>query len=85
MVKELDLTEQFRDLNLVYEVTHKSVRLGMLKITNSLLDEIMVGADGIVRLQDRVCIPSVPNLRKLILEDGHRSSSNVHSGAIKMY
>ncbi|RDX90735.1 hypothetical protein CR513_27375, partial [Mucuna pruriens] len=40
IVRELDLILQFRDLSLVCKVTAKSVRLGMLKITSSLLDEI---------------------------------------------
>ncbi|RDX81200.1 hypothetical protein CR513_38149, partial [Mucuna pruriens] len=80
MVRELDIIEQFRDLSLVCEVTLKSVWLGMLKITSSFLDEIKVGQqidpflDGAVRLQDRVRVPSVPSLRKLILEEGHRNS-----------
>ncbi|MCI71501.1 hypothetical protein A2U01_0092764, partial [Trifolium medium] len=40
MVKELELIEEFRDLSLVCEVTPKSVRLGMLKLTNPFLENI---------------------------------------------
>ncbi|MCI43533.1 hypothetical protein A2U01_0064770, partial [Trifolium medium] len=40
MVKELDLIEEFRDLSLVCEVTPRSVRLGMLKLTNPFLEEV---------------------------------------------
>ncbi|MCI53632.1 hypothetical protein A2U01_0074879, partial [Trifolium medium] len=40
MAKELDLIEEFRDLSLVCEVTPRSVRLGMLKLTNPFLEEI---------------------------------------------
>ncbi|MCI46867.1 polynucleotidyl transferase ribonuclease H fold, partial [Trifolium medium] len=40
MAKELDLIEEFRDLSLVYEVTPRSVRLGMLKLTNPFLEKI---------------------------------------------
>ncbi|MCI49813.1 hypothetical protein A2U01_0071057, partial [Trifolium medium] len=40
LVKELDLIEEFRDLSLVCEVTPKSVRLGMLKLTNPFLEEV---------------------------------------------
>ncbi|MCI39620.1 hypothetical protein A2U01_0060852, partial [Trifolium medium] len=39
MAKELDLIEEFRDLSLVCEVTPRSVRLGMLKLTNPFLEE----------------------------------------------
>ena len=43
MIRELDLIEQFRDLSLVCETTPSSVRLGMLRVTNGLLDEIREG------------------------------------------
>ena len=44
-----------------------------------------VGSDGVLRFQDRVCVPSVPKLRRTILEEGHRSSLSIHPGATKMY
>lgn len=37
MVNEMDLTEKFRDLSLVCELTPKSMKLGMLKVTNNVL------------------------------------------------
>ena len=40
MVKEFELLEQFRDLNLVCERTPQSVKLGMLKIDNDFLKSI---------------------------------------------
>ncbi|MCI52390.1 polynucleotidyl transferase ribonuclease H fold, partial [Trifolium medium] len=40
MEKELELIEEFRDLSLVCEVTPRSVRLGMLKLTNPFLEEV---------------------------------------------
>ncbi|MCI60119.1 hypothetical protein A2U01_0081374 [Trifolium medium] len=40
MAKELDLIEEFRDLSLVCEVTPRSVKLGMLKLTNSFLEKV---------------------------------------------
>ena len=44
-----------------------------------------VGTNGVLRFQDRVCVPSVPKLRITILEEGHRSSLSIHPGATKMY
>ena len=44
-----------------------------------------VGLDGVLRLQDRICVPNVPELRKIILEEGHRSNLSIHPGATKMY
>jgi len=43
MVKELKLIEQFRDLSLVSELTPDGVRLGMLKLTSNILEEIESG------------------------------------------
>ncbi|MCI06201.1 retrotransposon protein, partial [Trifolium medium] len=110
MVKELDLIEEFRDLSLVCEVTPKSVRLGMLKLTNPFLEEIKecqktdkklmeklvlikegketdfgVDENGIIKYRGRVCVPDVPELIKMILEEGHRSGLSIHPGVTKMY
>ncbi|MCI40558.1 hypothetical protein A2U01_0061791, partial [Trifolium medium] len=40
MTKELDLIEEFRDLSLVCEITPRSVKLGMLKLTNPFLEVV---------------------------------------------
>ncbi|KAI5437984.1 hypothetical protein KIW84_023930 [Lathyrus oleraceus] len=109
MVKELDLIEQFRDLSLVCESTHNSVKLGMLKLTSGILDEIKEGQksdvllvdkltlvnqgqggefrvdeNGILKFGNRVCIPDVTELKKSILEEGHRSGLSIHPGATKI-
>ena len=44
-----------------------------------------VGSDGVLRLQDRICVPNMPELRKMILEERHRSNLSIHPGATKMY
>jgi len=44
-----------------------------------------VGSDGVLRLQDRICVPNVPKLRKMILEESHMSNLSIHPGATKMY
>jgi len=43
MVKELELIEQFRDQSLVSELMLDGVRLGMLKLTSNILEEIKKG------------------------------------------
>ncbi|XP_058727054.1 uncharacterized protein LOC131598473 [Vicia villosa] len=102
MVKKLELTEQFKDMSLVCEVTPKSVRLGMLKINNDFLDcikeaqkldvklvDLMVGIDqyedrdfkldaqGVLRFHNQICIPDDVDLKRAILEEGHRISKLV--------
>ncbi|MCI51876.1 polynucleotidyl transferase ribonuclease H fold, partial [Trifolium medium] len=40
MAKELELIEEFRDLSLVCERTMRSVKVGMLRLTNDFLEEV---------------------------------------------
>jgi len=40
MVKELELIEQFQYLSLVRELTLDGVKLGMLKLTSNILEDI---------------------------------------------
>ncbi|XP_050908927.1 uncharacterized protein LOC127122669 [Lathyrus oleraceus] len=109
MVRELELIEQFRDMSLVCEETPNSVKLGMLKLTSGILEEIResqksdlslvdcltlinqgnggdfrVDENGVMRFRDRVCVPDVPNIKKSILEEGHRSGLSIHPGATKI-
>src|SRR5580765_777218 len=44
-----------------------------------------IGDDGILRCKGRVCVPNDPELRRLILEEGHRSRLSMHPGSTKMY
>ncbi|MCI57502.1 hypothetical protein A2U01_0078753, partial [Trifolium medium] len=41
MAKELEMIEEFRDLSLVCERTTKSVKIGMLRLTNDFLEEVV--------------------------------------------
>ncbi|MCI93136.1 hypothetical protein A2U01_0114434, partial [Trifolium medium] len=41
MAKELELIENFGDLSLVCQRTTGSVKLGMLKLTNDFLEEVV--------------------------------------------
>jgi len=40
---------------------------------------------GVLMFRDRVCVPDVPELKKRILDEGHRSSLSIHPGATNMY
>ena len=40
MVRDLELLEKFRDMNLVCEETSSGVKLDMLKLTSGILDDI---------------------------------------------
>ncbi|MCI68276.1 hypothetical protein A2U01_0089536, partial [Trifolium medium] len=40
--------------------------------------DFRVDKDGVVRYRGRVCVPDVPELRKMLLEEGHRSGLSIH-------
>ncbi|MCI80320.1 hypothetical protein A2U01_0101591, partial [Trifolium medium] len=42
--------------------------------------EVDFGVDenGVIRYRGRVCVPDVPELKKMILKEGHRSGLSIH-------
>jgi len=40
---------------------------------------------GVLRFRGRICIPDDDEMKKMILEESHRSSLNIHPRATKMY
>ncbi|MCI93168.1 hypothetical protein A2U01_0114466, partial [Trifolium medium] len=56
----------------------KLVLINEGKKTNIKVDE-----NGVVRFRGRVCVPDVPKLRKMIMEEGHRSGLSIHPGVTK--
>lgn len=47
--------------------------------------EFRIDENGVLRCRDRVCVPNVGDVKKRILEEGHRSGLSIHPGATKMY
>lgn len=43
MVRELELLEQFRDMSFVCEENTTSVKLGVLKLTSGIMEEMREG------------------------------------------
>ena len=44
-----------------------------------------MGSDGLLRFQDRVCVPQDEELIERILREAHSTSYSVHPGATNMY
>jgi hypothetical protein len=47
--------------------------------------EFSRASDGAILFERRICVPSDQELRRLILEEAHKSSFSIHPGATKMY
>ena len=54
-------------------------------VTRGKAPEFTVGNDDILRCKGRVCVPKDAEMRKLILDEGHKSRLSIHPGATKMY
>jgi hypothetical protein len=44
-----------------------------------------MASDGAILFEGRICVPRDQELRRLILEEAHKSSFSIHPGATKMY
>jgi len=110
MMKELELIEKLRDMNLNLYTGVDHIRCSMLQITNEFLNEVRqeqgkdqelqqivgelgtekrkdfrMGINGILRFRERVCVPRSRVLRKMLLDEGHKSRLSIHPGMTKMY
>jgi len=103
MIKELELIEKLRDMNLGLDMEAGPIRWKMLRITNEFLDEVRVEQGKDQELQhviselgtkkrkdfmmgrERVYVPSSRVLRKMLLDEGHKSRLSIHPGMTKMY
>lgn len=47
--------------------------------------DLRVDENGMMRFNDRVCVPYGTELKKSILEEGHKSGLSIHPCATKMY
>jgi len=47
--------------------------------------DFTLGNDDILRFQGRICVPNDVEVKKLILEEGHKSRLSLHPSMPKMY
>lgn len=47
--------------------------------------DFSVDENGIMKFQNRVCVSDFPELKKRILEEGHRRNLSIHLGTTKLY
>ncbi|MCI92457.1 hypothetical protein A2U01_0113753, partial [Trifolium medium] len=40
--------------------------------------DFKIDENGVIKYRGRVCVPDVPELKKMILEEGHRSGLSIH-------
>ncbi|GAU10603.1 hypothetical protein TSUD_418240, partial [Trifolium subterraneum] len=47
--------------------------------------EFTVADDGVIQFGNRICVPKDADLKRLILEEAHKSGFSIHPGSTKMY
>ena len=57
----------------------------MSGIGQSENEDFEIDAQNVLRYRGRICVPEDEEMRKAILEEGHRSKLSIHPGATKMY
>jgi len=74
-------------LGLIRERQARDVSLLKVKelLGSDQAKEFPLGSDGVLRFRGRVCVPDDVELRKLVLEEGHKSRLSLHLGMTKMY
>jgi len=81
----LQITNEF--LNEVREEQGKDQELQQIvsELGTDKRKDFRMGRDGILRFRERVCVPHSRLLRKMLLDEGHKSRLSIHPGMTKMY
>ncbi|GAU43227.1 hypothetical protein TSUD_241170 [Trifolium subterraneum] len=82
MAKELELIEEFRDLSLIRECQKEDEKL-MKRVTlviEGQENDFKIDENEVMRFRGRVCVPDVPELKKMIFDEGHKSGLSIHPG-----
>ncbi|MCI50323.1 hypothetical protein A2U01_0071567, partial [Trifolium medium] len=67
------MTNPFLEEIKKYQKTDKKLKEKLVLINEGKETDFGVDESGIIRYGGRVCVPDVPELKKMILEEGHRS------------
>ncbi|GAU51584.1 hypothetical protein TSUD_414280 [Trifolium subterraneum] len=54
-------------------------------VTKGQENDFKIDENGVVKFRGRVCVPDVPELKKMIFDEGHKSGLSIHPGLVKMY
>ncbi|MCI44878.1 hypothetical protein A2U01_0066117, partial [Trifolium medium] len=60
--------------------TDKRLMEKLVLINEGKETNIKVDENGVMRFHGRVCVPDVSELKKMIMEEGHRSGLSIHPG-----
>ncbi|MCI48862.1 hypothetical protein A2U01_0070105, partial [Trifolium medium] len=76
----LKLTNPFLENIKECQKTDRKLMVKLVLINEGKETNIKVDEDGVMRFHGRVCVPDVPELKKMIMDEGHRSGLSIHPG-----
>jgi len=81
----LEIDSEF--LNSIKEAQKVDVKFVDLMVGNNQTEDsdFKVDDQGVLRFRGRICIPDNDEMKRMILEESHRSNLSIHPGATKMY
>jgi len=85
MLGMLKIDSEF--LTSIKEAQKADVKFVVLLVASNQTEDsdFKVDEHGVLRFRGRICIPDNDEMKKMILEESHRSSLSIHPGATKMY
>ena len=81
----LKITTEFLDEVRVEQSNDQELQHIIGELGTDKRKDYKMGKDDILRFRERVCVPRSPVLRKILLEEGHKSRLSIHPGMTKMY
>ena len=81
----LRITNEFLDEVRVEQGKDKELQQIIGDLGTDKRKDFRMGKDGILRFRERVCVPRSQVLRKMLLDEGHKSRLSIHPGMTKMY
>ena len=85
MLGILKINNEFLDS--IREAQKLDVKLvdSMVRIDQSENGDFKLDEQGVLKFRNQICIPDDVEMKKVILEESHRSKLSIHPGATKMY
>ncbi|MCI59014.1 hypothetical protein A2U01_0080269, partial [Trifolium medium] len=74
----LKLTNHFLENIKEHQKTDRKLMEKLVLINEGKETNIKIDESGVMRFHGRVCVPDVPELKKMIMDEGHRSGLSIH-------
>jgi len=81
----LRITNEFLDEVRVEQGKDKELQQIISELGTEKRKDFRLGQNGILRFRERVCVPGNGLLRKMLLDEGHKSRLSIHPSMTKMY